>query len=59
MTLPKTLNYLSTEDLSALTGKTPSYWAGLCEDGTIAAVMLDGEWLVQQTVFEAFMERTS
>jgi excisionase family DNA binding protein len=56
MSLPKNLNYLGTEDLAALTGKTPDYWARLCHSGAIAAVKLGNEWRVEQTVFEAFMK---
>lgn len=55
MTLPKSLNYLGTDDLAALTGKTADYWARLCKAGTLAAVKLGNEWRVEQTVFEAFM----
>lgn len=55
MTFPKTLNYLSTDDLAALTGKSSDYWARLCKAGTLAAVKLGNEWRVEQMVFEAFM----
>lgn len=55
MTFPKTLNYLGTDDLAALTGKSADFWARLCKAGTLAAVKLGNEWKVEQTVFEAFM----
>lgn len=55
MTFPKALNYLSTKDLAALTGKTPDFWARLCKAGTLPAIKLGDEWRVEQTAFEVFM----
>jgi excisionase family DNA binding protein len=55
MSVPKTLNYLSTEDLSVLTGKSADFWARLCKAGTLPAVKLGNEWRVEQSAFEAFM----
>lgn len=47
--------YLTTTELAERTGKTPDYWARLCNSKAIPAVKLGNDWRVASSVFEKFM----